>query len=290
MKKVNEMKVMIADIDGTLVIKGDSMGPITRRALCILHEHGILLGIASGRVINKMMMERYLDWDLPFQFDVLIGMNGGQIWDRFHEGIHEEYALDTKTMRDVLEWMKPLGLIASVYEGDTMIVTGMDEMQEASASRNRMVFISSDGDLDRLCRQEKHSIIFRFKPEDKQRVTDFMDHYLNEHPDTIYTSVHTAPGIVEIVHKKCSKEVGVLAFARRNNLSADDIVCMGDMDNDIGLVEAAGIGVAMKNGSEATKAAADMITEYAASEDGVGHFLFDHWIIPNGWGEKPATE
>ncbi|MCF0116117.1 MAG: HAD hydrolase family protein, partial [Erysipelotrichaceae bacterium] len=69
----------------------------------------------------------------------------------------------------------------------------------------------------------------------------------------------------------------------RNGIPKEEVMVFGDMDNDVGLMEKGGWSVAMLNGCEATKQAADVITEYDCNHDGVGHYLFDHWIIPNGW-------
>ena len=106
--------------------------------------------------------------------------------------------------------------------------------------------------------------------------------YLASHPETEYTSVNTFPGIVEIIHKNCNKGEGVKVFAKQSGLEMNQIAGMGDMDNDLGLMTA-GIGIALKNGSEKMKAAADFVTEFTCDEDGAGKFLLKHWIEPLGW-------
>lgn len=281
--KFENAKALIADIDGTIVTKGDMPGPLTLKALKVLHDHGIKLGIASGRVINDSLRGRHKDWDLPFQFDVLIGMNGGQVLITGTGEQSEQYALSRETLKEIMLWMEPLGLIASIYEGNHMVATGIDEMQEASAKRNHMKIISSHGDYDRLCINPVHTLIYRYYEENEQEVMAHIRNYLDSHPDVIYTAVNTYPGIVEIIHKDCNKGAGVKVFCEKTGIPAECTVGMGDMDNDIGLMKGCGVGVAMANGSKATQAAADFVTEYSCDEDGMGHFLFEHWIRPLGW-------
>ena len=127
--KFENAKVLVADIDGTIVTKGEVPGPLTIEAMKMLHAHGVQLGIASGRVINDSLKGRHKEWNLPFQFDVLIGMNGGQVLLTKTGELYEQYALSTDTLREVMTWMKPLGLIASIYEGNHMVATAIDEMQ-----------------------------------------------------------------------------------------------------------------------------------------------------------------
>ena len=277
-----QMKALIADIDGTLVTKGEMPGPLTIEALNILHDHGIKLGIASGRVINTSLKNRYKEWNLPFQFDVLIGMNGGQVLLSETDAFFEQYALCENTLKEIMMWMKPLGLIASIYEGDHMVATGIDEMQAASMKRNHMEIIDTHGDYDRLCVRPVHTVIYRYFPEQQEQVMRHIHDYLASHPETEYTSVNTFPGIVEIIHKNCNKGEGVKVFAKQSGLEMNQIAGMGDMDNDLGLMTA-GIGIALKNGSEKMKAAADFVTEFTCDEDGAGKFLLKHWIEPLGW-------
>ena len=277
-----QMKALIADIDGTLVTKGEMPGPLTIEALNILHDHGIKLGIASGRVINTSLKNRYKEWNLPFQFDVLIGMNGGQVLLSETDAFFEQYALGENTLKEIMMWMKPLGLIASIYEGDHMVATGIDEMQAASMKRNHMEIIDTHGDYDRLCVRPVHTVIYRYFPEQQENVMRHIHDYLSSHPETEYTSVNTFPGIVEIIHKNCNKGEGVKVFADQSGLEMNEIAGMGDMDNDLGLMTA-GIGIALKNGSEKMKAAADFVTEFTCDEDGAGKFLLKHWIEPLGW-------
>ena len=277
-----QMKALIADIDGTLVTKGEMPGPLTIEALNILHDHGIKLGIASGRVINTSLKNRYKEWNLPFQFDVLIGMNGGQVLLSETDAFFEQYALCENTLKEIMMWMKPLGLIASIYEGDHMVATGIDEMQAASMKRNHMEIIDTHGDYDRLCVRPVHTVIYRYFPQQQEQVMRHIHDYLASHPETEYTSVNTFPGIVEIIHKNCNKGEGVKVFAKQSGLEMNQIAGMGDMDNDLGLMTA-GIGIALKNGSEKMKAAADFVTEFTCDEDGAGKFLLKHWIEPLGW-------
>ena len=55
---IDKVTAIIADIDGTLVNKGESIMPITKAALEELHQKGILLGLSTGRKINSSMFQR----------------------------------------------------------------------------------------------------------------------------------------------------------------------------------------------------------------------------------------
>ena len=69
------------------------------------------------------------------------------------------------------------------------------------------------------------------------------------------------------------KGVALRRYAERNNIPLNEIMAIGDMDNDIAMLRAAGWGVCMANGCAEAKAVADEITEFGVLEDGMGRYL-----------------
>lgn len=269
---IKNVKMIIADIDGTLVKKGEKeMMPLTRKMLTRIHDEGILFGIASGRPVDDKMRARKDEWQLPFDFDIMIGMNGGQLWDRFHEDIEEYYMLEPDTMHEILDLMRPFHLIASIYEGDHMVATALDRLQVESIERNQMKFINTEGDEDRLCIRPVNKILFRYDAREQK-----MMEYIHAHPSEKYQAVITYPGLVEFQDPRVSKGNALLACAERLQIPVSSILAFGDLDNDNEMLAAAGWGVALKNGGEETKRIADEITAYDVENDGVGHYLEDH--------------
>ena len=58
-----------------------------------------------------------------------------------------------------------------------------------------------------------------------------------------------------------SKAIGIEAVLKKEGLTWDDVICFGDSDNDYEMLEKAGCGVCMGNGSEKSKSVADYITD-----------------------------
>ena len=164
---IDKVTTIVADIDGTLVNKGESIMPITKAALEKLHQEGVLLGLSTGRKINSSMFNRAKDWGLSFNFDVIIGMNGGQLWDKNHEEIESYYLLPTADMKEIIERMAPLNLNVMIYEDDHMVTLHFDDMIHASMQRNHIEVIVTDGDTDRLCVRPNYNVLFRFDPESR---------------------------------------------------------------------------------------------------------------------------
>ena len=76
--------------------------------------------------------------------------------------------------------------------------------------------------------------------------------------------------LIEIADQNAGKRAGVEFVAGRLGLNREEIAAFGDADNDIDMLQYAGIGIAMENASEGCKAAADYITTHHA-ENGVSY-------------------
>ena len=78
----------------------------------------------------------------------------------------------------------------------------------------------------------------------------------------------------EIYNTAITKKDGAEALLKHFNKTFDDLIFIGDSDNDVEILRAAGLGVAMKNGTESAKLAADEITKFDVKEDGaIKHLL-----------------
>ena len=77
---------------------------------------------------------------------------------------------------------------------------------------------------------------------------------------------------LEFMKKGVSKGAALRLLLSDMGIEQADTIAFGDGDNDVSLLEAAGIGVAMGNASDAVKAAADFVTD-SNNEDGIEHFL-----------------
>ena len=86
------------------------------------------------------------------------------------------------------------------------------------------------------------------------------------------TVVQTAPFYLEVIPASVNKGQGVLDTCRALGIDPADTVAFGDAQNDVPMLKAAGIGVAMGNAAAAVRAAADAVTA-SNNEDGIALWL-----------------
>ena len=92
MNRFDKIRLIVCDVDGTLYDWDRILSPRTIRVINELHERGYGFSIASGRPYEEIV--EYADrWGFPFQFDVLIGLNGAELFSLKQNRLHEYYKL-----------------------------------------------------------------------------------------------------------------------------------------------------------------------------------------------------
>ncbi|WP_448324162.1 HAD-IIB family hydrolase, partial [Streptomyces sp. DSM 41493] len=85
-----------------------------------------------------------------------------------------------------------------------------------------------------------------------------------------YTIMKSSPYYLEILDKRVNKGEGVKALAEKLGIPRENVMTLGDQENDIAMLEYAGIGVAMGNALDSVKAVSQFVTK-TNLEDGVAY-------------------
>lgn len=272
---IEKVTAVIADVDGTLGYKGEPPLPRTLAALNRLHERGVLFGTASGRPLDHRSLDKAKQWGFEFEFDLAIGMNGGDIWDKDHEGVEHIMRLKKEYIQEICEFMWPLDCNVIVYENayDHVLVKRTDQKLEDSVGRNHSkIDFATPAEM---ALKDTGKIEIQYD-EGIPGLDEEVMAVVNAHKSPYWSSVKTFAGTVEFMTPGLDKGVGLRRYAERNNIPLDEIMAFGDMDNDVAMIREAGWGVCMLNGCDEAKAVADAITEYACDQDGVGRYLEEH--------------
>ena len=276
---IKKLSIFAADIDGTLAEKGGDLMPKTRSAIQRLHKEGVLVGIASGRPLDlDHTINRSKDWRLGFGFDFAIGMNGGDLWTKETNKIEHFYELDTCTMRDIVSFLMPIDCNIIVYEKAYEFIRAkrMDDFLKMSQRRNHSYI--EIGDMDFICEFPTGKIEVQTHPEHESEILNAVKRNASPKWNTVVTFRDDEHFTIEFQDPRVNKGLALEMYAKRQGIPLDEVMAFGDLENDIALLEKAGWGVCLLNGSERTKAVAQAITDYDVLHDGVGRYLEDHWF------------
>ncbi|MCR5282270.1 MAG: HAD family hydrolase [Lachnospiraceae bacterium] len=275
---ITSIKAVVTDIDKTLTKKGGDLPAVTIQAFQKLHEQGIKVGLATGREIDSTIRNQGMKWGLGFEFDFVIGMNGGALYNLRTDTTWEVPFMSSEHVYEIMIWMKPLiekyKFAVNAEGGNNRSVMYLQGELVTFEKRHGYALIDKTGDYEGFCKEPTFKILFRAKPEQEVEVrTRFLSKF-NETDQLI----GTYPGTVEAMPKGFDKGTTLKKYAQEEGIDLSEIIAFGDSENDNSLLKMAGWGVCLKDGSVDTKECADDITEYSYLDAGVGRYLYDHYI------------
>lgn len=265
-------KLVVCDIDNTIVPKHKQP---SERTLACIHEfekRGILFGLASGRG-TKMLQDMAVQWGI--HCDILIGNNGGEYQDEM-TGEHDILPkLTCKELEEIFNIMAPYRDVTNtqMFVGGKKLVRRLDAQTLASSKyvkSDDLIVVKDDSEF---WQEPAFKIGFRTPAEivpDIEKRCEVMCKGTN------YKGFKTEYTMFEFSRIEANKGDMLVRFCKSHNIDIKDTIAFGDMTNDISLLEAAGWGVCLENGSPDCKAAADEITELSIEDDGFADYVEKH--------------
>ncbi len=267
----DQIKLVIADIDGTLVDDRRKLSKRTREVLLCLKDRGYQVGIASGRGIEELLTLKDV-WGLKEPFDIIIGMNGAQLFDQIHHRRYDFYMLQPAWIKEILDLLRPFHLNPYMIKGKTLVCLREDEEIKKSSKRNR-TSIHVVKEESEFYAQPCPKIMFKIGEDQIDEVMD----YANRHKKSPYSVFKTQPIMLEFTDKRTNKIHALSVFSQENGLPLTAIMAFGDMTNDNEMLRQVGYGVAMANAARDTRSSARYLTRHDNNHDGLARFILEEF-------------
>lgn len=266
-----DLRLVICDIDSTLITSDYILTVRAKRVIENLRKHGVYFGIASGRPLDEIE-KRAGTWGFDTNFDILIGMNGSELWDGIHQKQFDYYKLKREWIKDTINVMRPFKNNCYIYHHGYILCRENDEMMRKSAkSSNKEIVLYKD--VSEMYEEENAKIMFRVDEDNMEQI----EVYLEQHQNEFYKGFKTQTTLMEFADRRISKAYALKKFCEMNMFPLKSVVAFGDTTNDNDMLACSGLGVCMCNGSDDTKAIADIITEKSNDEDGFADFMETHF-------------
>lgn len=269
-------KVIVCDIDKTLVEKYQLLSERALNTIKKLRENGILFGLASGRNISDL---KYIisTWNLN-ELDFIVGLNGSELYDIKKDELHTYFQMEPEWIKETFEIMRPFKYNPVMYYGKAYMCGEFNESVHYSIQYTKADYVIAKSEED-FYQQPNAKMMFRIDAKDMPALEERIK--LFENPN--YKGNKTQPTLMEFQHRDASKAFAIEKFCEFNGLTLENVAAFGDTSNDNEMIASAGVGVVMANGSDDTKALADIITEKPCSEDGWADFIENVFFNEKGW-------
>ena len=256
-------KLIAMDLDGTLLNDKKVITEKTKAALMAAQMKGIRLALASARPSPGLFRERDALRMQDFN-GILMSYNGGRIVDAVTGKVLFETSMDLDETKAVLRQLENLPVTPILDDGVQFYVTDKNGYKVDYECRNNNMVCSEVGNLADFLPFAPIKILMSVQPEALKAVQQQIAAFL---PESL-TVVQTAPFYLEVIPKIINKGQGVRDICQVLGITPAEVIAFGDAENDIPMLKAAGMGVAMGNATEAVKQAADMVT-LTNNEDGI---------------------
>jgi len=261
------IKAVFFDVDGTLVsYRQKFLLDQLRSDLAALRERGIKIFLSTGRALQDLKNTGMLR---GAQFDGYVTINGQFCCDGSGTP-YRDRPIDLADMRGAYQVMLDNPDIPALLEGN-----GESWLTQIN-DRVREIYEFLHTELYPVCPLERmmEGRVYQFVPF----VTSGEEsRFLNVMPGCIYTRWH--PKGIDILPRDGGKGVGIRLTMERYGFTRDEVMAFGDGENDLPMLELAGVSVAMGNGSEKVKAMADYITN-TVENAGVSKALRHFGLLP----------
>lgn len=248
-------KILFFDIDGTLWNHYNVIPQSTKEAIRQARENGHLAFICSGRARGYIQNEELLG----IGFDGIVSGCGTMC--EYNGAILDYYQLDNELLDRTIKIVRKYGM-RPILEGRDYLY--FDEADFGKDLYGQKLMKELQGRWKEISTNEGGWEASKLSCDTSVADTAACMKELEADYDFI---IHNEK-ICEIVPKGYHKGVGLIKVCERLGIDIKDSFAFGDSVNDLGMFRAAGTGVAMGNGSDEIKAAADYVTD-TMDNDGI---------------------
>ncbi len=253
----NHYKLLVVDIDGTLVDKSGAISVEDKNALAKVSDSGIQVSLSTGRVtqaslqiINQLSLDGYHVF-----FDGALVSNPETAEEVYVKPISEEL------VRQAIEFAHLNKINFDLFSGTHYFIE-----RETWVSDIRREFFGLQPtivDFTKLWQKERiiKGTVVVFSAEERAKADSFYLHFKSS-LNFSWTKTPAYPEIdfINVVAPDVSKGKALEALASFLEIPLTKVIAIGDGVNDISLLSSAGLAIAMGNAPNELKAVADYIT------------------------------
>ena len=257
------IKMVVVDIDGTILSPTCEISQNLKNHVKELLANDIKVVIATGRMhCSAKQIAKELGTDSPiiaYQGGLIVNSKGQTLWAKY---------CDEDLARDVINKLREKSIHINIYINDNLIAED-ESIYIKDYTKGKFIEYEIVSSLDTLNFDNLNKILAI--DYNTQKIDSLVEELSDFYKSSLYI-VKSTPHFCEISHPEATKGNGIRFLAQEWDIKQEEIMAIGDQDNDIEMLLAAGIRVAMGNATENLKKVSNFITK-TVDEDGVVHAI-----------------
>ena len=279
-------KLITIDLDGTLLNKYGEVTEYTKNVIKKTTDKGVLVVLASGRISESVLM---IAKEIGANKYYISG-NGSVLYDMQKDEIIYENYLNKEKVLEIIELCDKNSIYYNIYTENAVLAKSLNynvafynyENTKKSSDKKTDINIVEDmysyiknSNINKflkitICDESKivfSSIIKKIKNIEDIDVLE-VSHMSQKKIKTGTKEVEVGYFYTEVSSKNVDKWYAIEKVMQIENIKKEEVMALGDNNNDIVMIKNAGLGVAMGHSNNEVKKVADYITENN-NEDGV---------------------
>lgn len=248
-------KILFFDIDGTLLNTKKELPIKTKEAIQLARQNGHTIAIATGRA--PFMFKEILQ---ELAIDTYVSLNGQVV---IHNNkIVDHHPMNKDSLTKLVDTATKNNHSMVFLDENQMVSTKLEDFKVKESLESLKFPYPELKENFHLNNHVYQALIFAgFEDEEMYRENFKEFHFLRWHEHSF-----------DVVPTGASKARGIIKLAEIIGFKLEDVFAFGDGLNDVEMLRAVGVGVAMGNGVQEAKNAADYVTKHV-DEDGIYHAL-----------------
>lgn len=269
------IEMIVTDVDGTLLNSKQKLSVKTASALQRAARLGVRTVVATGKTRGPWARDLYGK----------LGRENRQMPGLFIQGlvtcdgrgqVLESRTLERGCVKEILRFAGVRGCVVVAFCGDKIICSSRNASTDRVLDYGEPTPIECGDLLEKSDEYEVNKLLMFGDEGEVAAYRAEAENLLEEICDVTVA----VPGMLEFLPKGASKGAAVRALCESLDVDPAYVLALGDGDNDKEMLSYAGLGIAVGNASEATKAIADVVLDETNDEDAVAAAVEKYVLEP----------
>jgi Cof subfamily protein (haloacid dehalogenase superfamily) len=264
--KINQFKLFVFDVDGTILQLHHELDPLTQSVLCDLKDLGFAITLATGK---NMKSTRALAEKL--QIELPLVLSNGCVLQSLDGTIHQKHYLSADFVWQLIEECERMSVDLAIHIDEDIYVK--EETNNLS-----ILYTYGSPSLEVIGEWKKINGLlpkaYKCLVVDRNSRTPLLEleKRMRSKVSNSVAYCHTLTEMLEFMPEGVSKMTGIRAITEEMGISLQSVMAFGDGNNDTKMLAAVGFGAAVENAAKSAKDSADWVVP-SCENNGPAQFL-----------------
>jgi len=265
-------KLIAIDMDGTLLNNEEKVSERNKKSIMEATKKGVQVVVSTGRIFSSATyFAKLIKVVTP-----IISCNGAYVSEYHKDNIILENPIKKNDLKNIIETLEKNNLYYHFYDNENFYTKDLEynslkyyEWNKKQDEENKINIQIIEDPLNFIEKENVKVYKIVVMDNDMERIQNSRIELSKNKEIEIVSSWH---GSLDIMYKGVSKGKALKQLCNLYDISREEVIAIGDNENDLSMLEYAGTSVAMGNGIDIVKEYATHVTD-TNDNDGVAKII-----------------